>query len=624
MKRAFGIVLVIVLVRVGVGFCAEPGKIQRLMKALQSTEYHERRVAMYELRRLGLDAAPATAQLIQALDDPEREIRALAADTLENIGEEASPAIPKLIDRLGEDKLQRIVTDAPTINVGFSAACALGEMGSEAVGPLARCLEHKNPAVRIRAAYALGWIGPEAKVATAALIKLLEDEEEMARMAAIRAIAQIGPEAKKPEAKNPEDKNVIPAILKKLDDENHGVRVAAVDALGSIKPTTRLAVDGLIKALHDKEGLVQAHAANALGNLGDKAISAVPALCETLKSRGGYPYPDGHPYFWRPIALTAARALGRIGPAAKEAVPKLLETLGNKEATLNPYGQPTSNCSVRAEAAKAVARIAPNDKAVIRALSESFDTDHRIEVDVALALSIAGKNAKGAIPLLVGLLEDEERLENENSHYPLETAIAILNIKPGHPVAMRTFLEELAANPPIEEEIWDEVIRVLAKAGRDGRKAIPILVEIIQQEPFPDPARALAQFGPDAAEAVPTLIDTFDNWDEEVGQEVIAALQRITSGKSPLLTAALKQREPEIQCGIIKVLGRFPSAVPQLAEATNDPSARVRLAAVTALGKLGRAAEPAVPHIRKLLQDDYRTIREAAQRTLESVQSASP
>lgn len=618
MKRAFGIVLVIVLVWVGVGFCAEPGEIQRLMKALQSTDNSERTVAMYELRRLGLDAAPATAQLIQALDDPEREIRALAVGILENIGEEASPAIPKLIDRLGKDKLQRIVTDAPTTNVGFSAACALGKMGSEAVGPLVRCLEHKNPAARVRAVYALGWIGPKAKVATTALIRLLEDEDEMARMAAIQAIAQISPEAK-----NPEDKNVIPAILKRLDDENRGVRVAAVDALGSIKPTTRPAVEGLIKALHDKEGLVQAHAANALGNLGDKAISAVPALCETLKSCGGYPYPDGHPYFWRPIALTAARALGRIGPAAKEAVPALLETLGNKEATLNPYGQPTSNCSVRAEAAKAVARIAPNDKAVIRALSESFDTDHRIEGDVALALSIAGKNAKGALPLLVGLLEDEERLENENSHYPLETAIAILNIKPGHPVAMRTFLEELAANPPIEEEIWDEVIRALAKAGRDGRKAIPVLVEIIQQEPFPDPARALAQFGPDAAEAVPTLIDTFDNWDEEVGQEVIAALQQITSGKSPLLTAALKQREPEIQCGIIKVLGRFPSAVPQLAEATNDPSARVRLAAVTALGKLGRAAEPAVPRIRKLLQDDYRTIREAAQRTLDSLQSTS-
>jgi HEAT repeat protein len=603
MRRTWTVALMMAALTVRGGFCAEPRRLSELVNALRSEDSYERYAAVDALYWLGLDAAPAIPQLIRALEDPDESVREGAANALREIGPEAAQAIPKLIERLGESEAPWFVTDAPTTDVGFAAASALGRMGRAAVGPLVRCLDHPSPVVRFLAAYALGKIGPDAEPAAVALAEMFDDEEEAVRMEAIWATAKITPRAR----------SAVRRIIERLEDEETCVRVAAVDALGSIRPTTPGIVERLTHALGDEDGLVQAHAANALGDLGAKAAPAVTALANTLTSREGYPYPDGHPYSREPVAGTAARALGRIGRPAKATMPLLLDTIRNTDGTFDEYGSPTDNREVRAEAAKAAARIDPDNQELLDVLERSLRNDSAVREDVALALGMIGPKAKRALPALVDVIGDGYSSER------FSCACAVLRIDTGNSLAIDTLLAELA--PPYlpgDEETWDALISALKQAGADSRRAIPRLIELLNSASADreNAARALAQFGPEARIAIPALLDLLDEPYDGVRREAIAALQRISSGEVPLLEAALKEPNPQIRCGVVEVLGHFPSAAPLLTDALNDPSARVRLAALSALGQLDARAKAAIPRVKGLVEDDSLTVREAAREVL--------
>ena len=134
-------------------------------------------------------------------------------------------------------------------------------------------------------------------------------------------------------------------------------------------------------------------------------------------------------------------------------------------------------------------------------------------------------------------------------------------------------------------------------------------------------ARTLAIFGPDAKSAIPALLDLLAEsyyWDR-LRKEAVVALQKIASENSAPLLAALKNPNTLLHCGAVEVLGGFPGAVPLLIEALDDPSNRVRHAALLSLAKLDGSAEPAISHVRKLLKSDSPTIREAAANTLQKL-----
>ncbi len=603
MDRTFRIPLVLLavaLIAVPCGFCAEPKDVRTLVKALQSGDRQSRRWVMRDLQDFGLDAAPATPDLVRALEDPDKYTRIEAARAVEAIGKEASAAIPKLIALLGEDEPPRISTELVFADMGLTAALALGKMGEEAVGPLVRCLEHRSWVVRYNASYALGEIGIDAKSATAALIRRFDDKDWMVRSSAAWAVRKIRPDAK----------TAVPALARLLRDENVSARVAAVDALAAIRPVTSGAIEGLIRALLDKNGEVQARAATALGSLGPEGAPAILALCETLESREGYPV--GHPAQWHPVAETAARALGQIGPKAKDAMPGLLDIIRNTRGTYDGvFGLPEENSAVRQEAMSAAVRIDSGSDRLLTALRESVEQNSRLREAAAVALAGIGAKAKTAVPALV------EGMKGDDANR-LTFACAVLRIEPGNPEARKALLEELNADRDLQVDSWDLLSDALKQSGPDCRRAVPMLIRLLDPESG-DPenaVRALGQLGPDAQSAVPALMKLLDEVDDDLRREAIIAVQRITLGKSSLLKAAWKDRSPGVRTGVVEVLGGSPSNVAVLTEALSDPSARVRLAAVTALGKLGESAKPAIPQVKRLLQDDLRTIREAAQNTL--------
>ena len=69
------------------------------------------------------------------------------------------------------------------MQVGASAALALGSIGADAVGPLTEALKDKHRMTRTGAALALGHIGPKAKPAIGALTAALKDPDERVRKA---------------------------------------------------------------------------------------------------------------------------------------------------------------------------------------------------------------------------------------------------------------------------------------------------------------------------------------------------------------------------------------------------------------------------------------------------------
>jgi HEAT repeat protein len=172
------------------------------------------------------------------------------------------------------------------------------------------------------------------------------------------------------------------------------------------------------------------------------------------------------------------------------------------------------------------------------------------------------------------------------------------------------------------DDDWALLRTALRRAGGFSRPALPILNKMLE-DPWGNPqdaARALAVFGPEAQSAIPALLDRLASSWKDTRQEAVAALRQIASEDSAPLQAGLQHPKAEIRSGVVEVLGHFPGALAAVTEALDDPSARVRLAALQSLAKLKDSAKPAIPQIRGLLQAESRTIREATASALQEIE----
>ncbi|MCI0638514.1 MAG: HEAT repeat domain-containing protein [Gemmataceae bacterium] len=135
----------------------------------------------------------------------------------------------------------------------------------------------------------------------------------------------------------------------------------------------------------------------------------------------------------------------------------------------------------------------------------------------------------------------------------------------------------------------------------------------------PDPAvrykavALLAKLGPVAKFALDDLRQTLKDANGFVRVKAAEALWRIDSKTPanvllPVLTAALKDKNPELRAAAAPVLGllgsKARSAVPALIDATKDKDEGVRVEAVLALGEIGPAAKDAAPHLLALVPEE--------------------
>lgn len=197
---------------------------------------------------LGEIGKPATPFLLEALASHQNVVvRRASAKTLTLIAD--TTAIPTLI--------KAILNDEDTVVKGSSVG-ALARMGEASVSVLLGILESpENPeSTKGHAAWALAFIGAEAKER---LYREISSDSAEVRCAVVGAIAKVAQE-------QPEEK-AFELLVEALDDRSESVRCEAASALGNLahKP----AIPSLMQLLCHPEGESRKAAALALMKIGE-------------------------------------------------------------------------------------------------------------------------------------------------------------------------------------------------------------------------------------------------------------------------------------------------------------------------------------------------------------------
>ena len=148
---------------------------------LSDLNVQERRQALDACLRSGADTRTAAVALVMAVGDEDEQVREAAVGALESLEAPLEQDIPRLAKLLADS--------AKHADVAYWAATLLGranEAAAEAVPALAAALRDTWPmAVRQRAAWALGRMGPAARAAESELqAAAASDDPRLARLAA--------------------------------------------------------------------------------------------------------------------------------------------------------------------------------------------------------------------------------------------------------------------------------------------------------------------------------------------------------------------------------------------------------------------------------------------------------
>lgn len=197
---------------------------------------------------VGPAAASAVPALIRATRDESESVRRKATLALGAMGPRAEIAMPALVDLLGFDE-SAAVRDV--------AAKSLASIGAAAVSLLKKLLTDEDPAVRWRAAMALGQLRRLAISAVPALRDATADVSPMVRMESIEALWRITGKADV----------VLPGLLETLTVADRQVRIRAFRLLVQLGPQALPAAGPLRRLLKDDRSYVRQVAKKALQTL---------------------------------------------------------------------------------------------------------------------------------------------------------------------------------------------------------------------------------------------------------------------------------------------------------------------------------------------------------------------
>ncbi len=211
------------------------------------------------------------------------------------------------------------------------------------------------------------------------------------------------------------------------------------------------------------------------------------------------------------------------------------------------------------------------------------DADDRVRWIAAETLGVLAVEAKTVIPLLIAMLKSETKRIAVDDEY----------------VAIRSFDEPACRLGPNKQ---GDPIRIAAiqALGSFGDATVPALPALIGTLRDPDlrvrwfAAEALARIGPAAKSAVPALIEAIRC--KGVAEGAGDPLDRQDEGEG--------MEDGPIRLAAAMALGKIGpaanSAVPDLIAALSDPDSRVRGEAARALGAIGREAAAAAPELVRL------------------------
>lgn len=330
-----------------------------------------------------------------------------------------------------------------------------------------------------------------------------------------------------------------------------------------------------------------------------------PAFWEPLLARAAEHFsfihlPERDPVLSRKCA---AQTLAGLGPAGAAAIPDLIEALDHgivareAERALLRMGRPaqTALCnaltdhrdpSIRERAARLLREIGPPSPGTESALAAAArDEAAGVRREAAFSLAHLPELPAEAGRALLSLFRDE--------HPEVRAAAAEASgLRARIPGSILARLENglSDAAPIMRLESAKALWRLRARPG----EVLPVLIGILETDHAWEAAYALADLGPAAAPAIPALI---------------ALLQRERVPR-PF-------RTPPSSAFALGRIG-LPAAAP-LAGLLGSPEPHVRLAAVMALGFIGKPAAPEAPALLPLLRDPDAEIRHAAALALATI-----
>jgi HEAT repeat protein len=392
-------------------------------------------------------------------------------------------------------------------------------------------------------------------------------------------------------------KPALPALLKALDDDDKQVWSSVIAALAAMGPEAKEVVPVLIERVDGRKGKGRRErdvtfgvmrVAYVLSRMGPDAI---PPLIAAL----------GENDFG--LHLAAARALGSMGPAAHEAVPALIKNLADPQESvrdetaqalglIGPAAGPAlvsalqdSDAHRRAGAATALAQMDPSfrDKAADVEQATSKESDPIVRAALFAALPKTGVAPGRCVELILPALTDEN---DALRHAALNALLSTRAVRQAAVPKLVPLLKD--GNAAIRER----AVHALGRIGAEAIAALPVMVQAARSAPeTPAFGEALAELGP---KALPVLLDI------------------------------LKKGKPEEGQWVMHVLHNFgPPAVPVLTEALKSNDARMRVAAVGALGDMGRDGGVASTHLFALTKDSDPAVQAAAFRALVAVHADS-
>jgi len=551
------------------------------------------------------------AALVADLSGADAAKKLAAVDTLGEFGPAAKSALPALVKTLGDA--------SPEIRWHAARAIgSLGPMAKEAVEPLTKNLKDPDPKVRGYSAFALGEIGAASKPAAAELANLLTDPSADIRRAAITALTEI----------RPGPQVMLPILSKLLQDSDRSV---VLPALHSLAEMGEAGVPSLVVALSDPKA--RYWACLALAEVGPPAKAAIPELSKLLKEAD----PE--------LRLQAAVALGQIGPDAQGATAVLLPLLDDEQP------------AVRIGAIFALGKVGA--KEAVPALEKNLKSENQfIKMISAWALAkVQPDNAERvtqAIDLILVSLKDKD------PHVRRGAAQALYELKAPPEKVGPALMESLSdADPSV-------VAHVAESFASLGAKAVPRAIDAFKKKETRELAvQVLRRIGPDAAPAVPELVEALKDPDVAFRREVLftlAAIGPAAKAAVPALVAMLSDTNEELRPAACYALGRIgpdaKDAVPELRKALRGedrllkfasvwallhilpedaalrplavpiltgmlekaPHDMVRVQAAIALGELKALGKPAVPVLKKLLDDPSPAVRQAAEEAIKQIE----
>jgi HEAT repeat protein len=402
---------------------------------------------------------------------------------------------------------------------------------------------------------------------------------------------------------------------------------ALIDRIRGSRSAAAPAVPALIRSLRSPDKEVRQAGLAVLYEMGVVAgPEAVAPLISMLKD----PEVD--------IRATAANALGALGSWIYEDNPDHSEEPRAARAALQPLAalildrrQPSK---VRIAAASSLSQMLVDARVVPALITALGDPDSDVREHVCHALERG--RARTAVPAL------EARLGDRAVKVQVAAAGALLAIG-----VRKRAVDRLARvlDAPGAMEDKEKAAYLLQQYPRDARPALAALVRIALipwQHPFgPERSdnrehvrewavKAIRRVGAPAVPVIMPFVRRRPRRDDEVGEELRGKAIELVCDLGPAASSAYSALLPFLKsddanmrmtvAGCLVALGVSPRLVaPRILPLLSDPEGAVVRDAVVAAKRLGPAAAPAVPRLRKLARDKDDYVRTAAIDTLGNI-----